>query len=179
MATTSPVCFVSGGFGGTVAIGADSSLRVCRSQRTGWRRLCCLRMTNELNSGEGFDGALVESVRDSKRNIYERRTGPDGVPASGVLLVHGHLMHSGWFGPLARELSTRAEAKVHGIDLPSHGKSDNINGCRGYGKSMDDFVPEVKAALSRLQKNTSRGRSYIRAWRILWWIAGSHAEPGS
>ncbi|KAJ8903436.1 hypothetical protein NDN08_004544 [Rhodosorus marinus] len=104
-----------------------------------------------LNSGEGFNGEYVASSRDPSMKIFYRRRVPEGTPASGLLIVHGYLWHSAWFWELARDLSQEALTEVHAIDLPSHGLSDNIDGLRAYGKSPEDFLEEIEAALDRLR----------------------------
>lgn len=120
------------------------------------RRSNIVRM-GALNSGEGFNGEYVASARDPSRKIFYRRRGPEGTPASGLLLVHGYLWHSAWFWELARDLSQEALTEVHAIDLPSHGLSDNIDGLRAHAKTSEDFLDEIEAALERLRSTLPDG----------------------
>eukprot|EP00189_Rhodosorus_marinus_P012307 CAMPEP_0184745188 /NCGR_PEP_ID=MMETSP0315-20130426/7853_1 /TAXON_ID=101924 /ORGANISM="Rhodosorus marinus, Strain UTEX LB 2760" /LENGTH=622 /DNA_ID=CAMNT_0027217211 /DNA_START=18 /DNA_END=1886 /DNA_ORIENTATION=- len=112
---------------------------------------------SQLNWTVGFDGEPITSARDPSRQVYERRLAPEGTPAAGVLVLHGFFFHSGWYTELAEGLCKDSRAVVHGLDLPSHGKSDDIDGLRMYAKEPEDFIDEVEAALLRLRDSVAPG----------------------
>mmetsp|Transcript_39837 Transcript_39837/g.158425 ORF Transcript_39837/g.158425 Transcript_39837/m.158425 type:complete len:633 (-) Transcript_39837:318-2216(-) len=118
-----------------------------------WRK--GLTSMSQLNWGAGFDGERIVSARDPSRQVFERRMVPDGTPAAGVLVLHGLLFHSGWYSELAEGLCKDSRAVVHGLDLPSHGKSDDIDGLRMYAKDPEDFMDEIEAALLRLKDSVA------------------------
>ncbi|KAJ8903435.1 hypothetical protein NDN08_004543 [Rhodosorus marinus] len=120
-----------------------------------WRK--GLTSMSQLNWSVGFDGEPITSARDPSREVFERRRVPGGKPAAAVLVLHGFLFHSGWYAELAEGLCKDSQAVVHGLDLPSHGKSDDIDGFRMYAKEPEDFMDEIEAALLRLKDSVAPG----------------------
>ncbi|CAD7703868.1 unnamed protein product [Ostreobium quekettii] len=110
-----------------------------------------------LNDG----GRSVEQFRPSIRypdlRVLERTWEPGDDPRAGLLVLHGIMWHSGWFGPFGDAVCDACGVRVTALDLPSHGKSDDIEGYRGYTARFRDFVDEAGATLDRLQASLSEG----------------------
>ncbi|CAD7703869.1 unnamed protein product [Ostreobium quekettii] len=111
-----------------------------------------------LNDG----GRSVEQFRPSilypDLRVLERTWEPSaGAPKGGLLMVHGGMWHSGWFGPFGDAVCDAAGVRVTALDLPSHGKSDDIEGYRGYTSRFKDFVEEAGATLDRLRASLPDG----------------------
>lgn len=74
-----------------------------------------------------------------------------GKPARGVvLLVHGTLVHSGFYAPWAKELARNGYA-VFGIDLRGWGQSQG-HGRRGFVRNYDEYVADVRLAWAEVRR---------------------------
>jgi acylglycerol lipase len=74
----------------------------------------------------------------------------NGQPRAVVLLVHGTLVHSGFYSPWAKELTRKGYA-VFGIDLRGWGQSQGY-GRRGFVKSYDEYLEDMRFAWSEVQQ---------------------------
>lgn len=75
---------------------------------------------------------------------------PEGSDVRGaILLVHGTLVHSGFYAQWARYLNQEGYA-VFGIDLRGFGQSQGY-GRRGYVKSFDDYLLDVDVAVKEVK----------------------------
>jgi acylglycerol lipase len=73
-----------------------------------------------------------------------------GNPRAVVLLVHGTLVHSGFYAPWAKELTRKGYA-VFGIDLRGWGQSQGY-GRRGFVKNYDEYLEDVRFAWNEVQQ---------------------------
>lgn len=71
-------------------------------------------------------------------------------PRAVVLLVHGTLVHSGFYAPWAEHLVTEGYA-VFGIDLRGWGQSQGY-GRRGFIENYDEYVEDLTLAYQEVKK---------------------------
>ena len=81
--------------------------------------------------------------------VWEVREG--ATPKAGLVLIHGGMWHSGWFGELGDLLSSsQYDIRVSAPDLLSHGLSDDVlAGYRNYVPNFTHHAVEVRAAIAR------------------------------
>lgn len=72
-------------------------------------------------------------------------------PKAGLVIIHGAMWHSGWFGELGNLLSsTQYSVRVSAPDLVSHGLSnDVVLGYRNYVPDFAHHAAEARAAIAR------------------------------
>lgn len=75
----------------------------------------------------------------------------DATPKAGLVIIHGGMWHSGWFGELGDLLSsTQYSIRVSAPDLVSHGLSDDVvPGYRNYVPEFMHHAMEARAAIAR------------------------------
>jgi acylglycerol lipase len=71
-------------------------------------------------------------------------------PRAVVLLVHGTLVHSGFYAPWAKELNRKGYA-VFGIDLRGWGQSQGY-GRRGFVQDYDEYLEDLRFAWHEVQQ---------------------------
>lgn len=71
-------------------------------------------------------------------------------PRGAVLLVHGTLVHSGFYAPWAKELARNGYA-VFGIDLRGWGQSQG-HGRRGFVRDYNEYVADVRLAWAEMRQ---------------------------
>ena len=104
-----------------------------------------------LNEAPGSTGSFQKASRRPSLRIFERLWVSTDSPCVGVLLVHGYLMHSGYFGELASSLVSGANAAVLAPEMLGHGRSDRLFGIRGYLEVLEDYSDDVVASAQRLR----------------------------
>lgn len=76
---------------------------------------------------------------------------PSGqAPRALVLIVHGTAEHGGLYAPVAEALAGHGYG-VYAVDLQGWGRSQGL-GARGYVKSHDDYVGDVRSTLNDLRR---------------------------
>ncbi|CAN0454736.1 unnamed protein product, partial [Discosporangium mesarthrocarpum] len=77
--------------------------------------------------------------------------GPPSVAVAGLLVIHGGMWYSGWFGPLGDLLSSEQYSiRVSAPDLPALGKSDDVvPDLRAFVPDFADYFKEVSTAVIR------------------------------
>lgn len=81
-------------------------------------------------------------------------------PRAVVLLVHGTLVHSGFYAPWAEELANNGYA-VFGIDLRGWGQSQGF-GRRGGVRDYDDYVADVELAWQEVKQRFPQQPVYLQ-----------------
>ncbi|RZU47805.1 acylglycerol lipase [Fluviicoccus keumensis] len=76
---------------------------------------------------------------------------PSGSPKAIVLLVHGTAVHSGFYDPWAKDLTSRGYA-VFGIDLRGWGQSQGYGARRGSVGKIDEYVEDVEIARREVRR---------------------------
>lgn len=120
----------------------------------------CAVVRAALNDGAGSVCTYVPSVRYPDLRVFQRTWDPpSNAPRAGLLIAHGGMWHSGWFGEVAQALaaSTSMPCRVVATDYLSHGMSDDIDGIRGYFTDTADIVDDLHAALDRLESSLPEG----------------------
>lgn len=132
-----------------------------------------------LTSGmlpEYFDG---QSVGNLKTSLCRRswRVESDSVQlGQSGLLLHGIESHSGWFEPLARELSQK-QFSSFAFDRPGWGKS---SGARGHCDSMQTAKLLLRQEISRVTSITGQEIHLIgQSWGGLLALAYVLENPGA
>mmetsp|Transcript_2881 Transcript_2881/g.8806 ORF Transcript_2881/g.8806 Transcript_2881/m.8806 type:complete len:356 (-) Transcript_2881:536-1603(-) len=109
------------------------------------------------NSGAGSVEKYVESRAVPGLKLLERTWAPESTPKCGMIIVHGHAWHTGWFAELANRLVTDLQCHVQAHDQISHGKSESLDGIRGFILSYDQYVEDLVAAVDRLRSKLPKG----------------------
>ncbi|KAL4855384.1 Caffeoylshikimate esterase [Chlorella vulgaris] len=73
---------------------------------------------------------------------------PSGTAVKAVLvLVHGFTWHSLYFSEFAAKAAAQG-VEVVSFDLQGHGRSESLNGVRGYARRMSDFSQDAAQVLA-------------------------------